>query len=400
MKRWTLPFAATRLLLLAAAAVSGLFGATAAQADQIVIQRNVTVREQPVAGSERVDFPPVGTALELLDNGVRRSGYYHVRLPDGREGWVYQSFVRRVADPAPTPSAPLSLHFIDVGQGDSTLILCPNGSTILIDAGSLSGRSPQEVRDYVVGQIAPLGGDIDYLIVSHPDGDHYNLLPAILNGVDVGLGYYVGDRGDYADTDVFDWLVTKPARTLKLSPQDFDGEAAPNSSIDCGPAKVWILAAAVQSSQSPKNSMSIVVMVRMGDFEAVITGDATHATENVIMARYSRPWLDIDVLRVGHHGSLATSTSATWANTLTPARAIFSAGFRNSFGHPRTEVVARLTPHTETVAAHPFRDATGTQGSYRFTDYPGFLEGAYSTATSGTIVIRTTGTGYRLETTR
>lgn len=294
-------------------------------------------------------------------------------------------------------AAPLSLHFIDVGQGDSTLITCPNGVSILIDAGSLSGRSPDEVREYLMNQIGALGGDIDHLIVSHPDADHYNLLQEVLDGVTIRRSYYVGVRTDYGDREVFDWLRNTPQTATHLTSSDFDREATPNPDIDCGAADVWILAAGVQSSASRKNAMSIVVMVRMGDFEAVVTGDATHATENMIMSRYTPAWLDIDVLRVGHHGSLATSTSPSWANMLTPRTAIVSAGFENSFGHPRTEVIARLTPHTRRVAAHPFRDATingGAGPKYRFTDHPAVREGVYSTATSRTIVVRTSGTGY------
>lgn len=256
------------------------------------------------------------------------------------------------------------------------------------------------MRNYIQSQIRPLGGDIDYLIVSHPDGDHYNLLSRVLNGVNVRLAYYVGGRSDYVDPSVFDWITETPGEAVRLTATDFDREAAPNRSIDCGAARVWILAAGIQSSVSRKNAMSIVVMLRMGDFDTMVTGDATFATENAILGRYSRAWLDIDVLRVGHHGSRATSTQARWAETLRPERAIFSAGRDNSYGHPHRDVVERLALQTETVPAHPFRDWTGTSPNFTHHDFPAYREGLYSTVTSGTIVIRADGTGYTLQTSR
>jgi beta-lactamase superfamily II metal-dependent hydrolase len=297
---------------------------------------------------------------------------------------------------AQPPATPLSLHFMDVGQGDGTLVTCPNGATILIDSGSLplQAATQTRVRNYVLREIGPLGGDIDYLILSHPDTDHYNLIRPVLAGVPIGRGYYAGARTDYSDPTIFDFMRTTPRTSVHLAETDFDREATPNPDIDCGDADVWILAAGVQSGFSHNNAMSIVVMVRMGDFEAVITGDATRDTESTILRRYTPTFLDVDVLRVGHHGSLATSTTPAWASALSPALAIFSAGSTNSFGHPRTEVVARLTPHTTAAPAHPFRDAARVSGRHRFTTHPAFRENAYATATSGNIVVRTTGTGF------
>lgn len=305
---------------------------------------------------------------------------------------------------AQSPAPELSIHFLDVAQGDATLVTCPNGATILIDAGSKPLRAAVRARTraYVLSQIAPLGGDIDYLILSHPDEDHYNLLQPVLAGVPIGRTYYVGDRHHYAIGQVFDWLSTAGSVNVHLGPGDFDPEATPNPAINCGDAHVWILAAAIQAPNDDKNTKSVTVMIRMGDFEAVITGDATFATETAIMSRYTPAFLDIDVLQVGHHGSASTSTSDLWAQTLSPRTAIMSAGLLNDYGHPRRVVTTRLQPQTDPAAAHRYRDVIvrPQRPRYRFVTRQAFRDSIYSTSTSGTIVVRTGGTGYRLVTER
>ena len=358
------------------------------------VRSNVVVRAQPLGPpSTPVGALQRGQTAELLENVPY---FYKIRLSNGVVGWVSKSWTDEVQ--AAVASGELALHFIDVGQGDATLAICPNGSTILIDAGSTSGRSPDEVRQYIVSQIEPHGMEIDTLIVSHPDADHYNLLQEVLDEIPIGRAFFVGKREDYSDEEVFDWLQQKPNAKTALQATFFDSQGNPNSSIDCGTAKVWILAAAVEHPDSRKNAMSIVVMFRHGDFEAVVTGDATRATEDVVMSRYPPAWLDVDVLRVGHHGSLATSTSQRWANVLTAKTAIVSAGYENSYGHPRKEVVDRLIGHTDSVPAHGFRQARLNSSDigpkYEFMETPNFTEGVYSTATSRTIVVRTMGAGY------
>lgn len=399
MVRYILVPAPVRRFLAAITAVAALLLASQASAQEQVapserVRTNVVVREQPLGPPAT----PVG-ALRPGETAVLLESvpyFYRVRLANGVEGYVAKSWTVRVSPPAlVTATRPLSIHFMDVGQGDGTLIVCPNGSTILIDSGSLSGRSPDDIREYLWTQIEPVGGDIDYLIVTHPDADHYNLLTEVLDEILIGRAWYVAERKDYANEELFDWLTTTPMTSKRLDAAYFDPQAQPNPDIDCGPAKVWILASAVEHPKSRKNAMSIVVMVRHGDFEAVITGDATHATENTVMSRYPANWLDIDVLRVGHHGSLTTSTSQVWADTLSPMTSIFSNGYENSFGHPRAEVVVRLETHAKTVLSHPFREARRrTSGrEYIFTDRD-TTKAIYTTAMSRTIVVRSSGQGY------
>ena len=91
---------------------------------------------------------------------------------------------------------------------------------------------------------------------------------------------------------------------------------------DCGDADVFILAADIQASRSPKNARSIVVLISYGDFDVMLMGDATFDTEDAILERYPEDWLDVEVLKIGHHGSSTTSTSLDWAETVQPKLAV------------------------------------------------------------------------------
>jgi len=292
----------------------------------------------------------------------------------------------------------LELHFMDVGQGDSTLVICPNGNSILIDAGGTLGPNSAEgnVREYILNHINRDQRKINTLIITHPDEDHYNFLPKVLRGVGVDKVFRVGVRNDY--NELFrNWLSDFPTKKVIVLNQDyFNPKETPNSLIDCGDADIFILAAsinAVKSRKKEKNAMSIVVMIRYGNVEAILLGDATHITENMILNRYQNNWLDIEILKVGHHGSSTTSTSKKWADTTKPEIAIVSAGINNTYGHPRGVVIKRLEPHTQRVEPHPMRYAfvTSRRGKYKWKNLDNYRESIYSTATNGYIVIKTDG---------
>jgi beta-lactamase superfamily II metal-dependent hydrolase len=144
----------------------------------------------------------------------------------------------------------------------------------------------------------------------------------------------------------------------------------------------------------PVNTRSIVLLVSFGDFECLLTGDATFPTENAIMARYPADWLDVEVLKLGHHGSRTTSTSQAWADATSPEVCIASAAYSNSYGHPADDVRSRIEKHTDPSEAHKMRWYEG-QGNPR--NYNAYDEAAYCTARSGTIVVKVDGAAYSVE---
>ncbi|MFK5948911.1 MAG: MBL fold metallo-hydrolase [Methylococcales bacterium] len=356
------------------------------------VKNYISVKEAPESGTRIVDKLLKGQSATYLSD---ESHYYKVKLDNGSEGFVHKSWSKKLT--TTTNTGELEVHFIDVGQGDATLLTCPNGKSILVDAGSLSGYTSDQVREYMLPLLDRKERKIDTLVITHADRDHYNLIKDTLKNIPVGHTFYVGDHDDYG-YGMDDWLIAQSNKT-NLPSTYFDPENQKNASIDCGAASVYVLAANIQNNFSHKNTMSIVLMVRYGDFEVVLTGDATKKTENKILERYSSAWLDSDVLKIGHHGSKTTSTTEDWASAIKPQVAVTSSGLRSSYGHPRKEIIQRLEPFTKNDApSHTISYASGKRSSYFWEDIGNYKEQIYSTVNSGNVIIKTNGAGYTVNT--
>ncbi len=219
----------------------------------------------------------------------------------------------------------LSVYFLDVGQGDSILIESPTGSRILVDGG----KNRQVLTR--LGEILPFGDRrIDVVIATHTDADHIGGLPEVVSLYDVGAFLEPGitDVGPL-NTDLHLRLKDEGAPVL---------EAKRGMKLDLGGGAILTVLFPNQDvSWWPSNDASIVSRLTYGDTEFLLTGDATHRTENILLSLDSG-LLDVDVLQAGHHGS-RTSTSLTWAQAASPEYTVISAGKDNSYGHPHKEVL-------------------------------------------------------------
>ena len=199
----------------------------------------------------------------------------------------------------------IEVHFINVGQGDCTLIKCPNGRRILIDCGTLGGGNKESIKGYLHEQLDTDNPTVDVLVVTHPDQDHYNLLPHVLEGVEVKSVLIAGDSSEYTVAEMEGWLDNH-GNVTNLEEDDFDPADDPSDLFGDGETDFHVLAANTNKGPSRKNARSIVLMVTHDKFDVLLTGDATHATEKRIVDRYDDEWLDVEVLKIGHHGSNAT----------------------------------------------------------------------------------------------
>ncbi len=299
---------------------------------------------------------------------------------------------------ANTPTAgQLELHFLDVEQGDCTLIRCPNGLTVLIDCGSFGGSSiSNRARDYLLNQLP--GMEIDIVVITHPDSDHYKLLPDVLNGFQIGKLLHVGVSDEHSVSNTDDWIESLSAVTDIIESHELDPANMQSDIFDSGEVEFHIIAADVASSVSSKNARSIVFRVDLGDFEAILTGDATFDTEEQVVVGYDSTFLDVELLKIGHHGSSTTSTSAGWIEFLRPKAAVVSAGFNNRFDHPRKVVIDRVANSTvEGAPEHFMRWGVRQQDRTDLQTISGYEEAIFNTASNGHIVVTTDGDKYKIK---
>ncbi len=218
----------------------------------------------------------------------------------------------------------MEIHFLDVGQGDSTLIITPNGSTILIDAGTATAGQK------VVSYLKQAGvSTIDKLVMTHPHADHIGGAVEVMRNFEIGK---------VIDSGAIHTSQTYMNYLLYIDENDISFEVAvAGNYLDIDP-NVEIKVVNSGKNGDSLNDASVSLHFTYNDFTFLITGDAEVKAEQRIVDNYN---LKADVLRVGHHGS-RSSTNQFFLDAFQPKDAIFSYGERNSYEHPHQEVVDRL----------------------------------------------------------
>lgn len=256
----------------------------------------------------------------------------------------------------------VQFYFLDVGQGDSTLIITPHGHSVIIDGG------PRSAEPVVTASVAAFaGGQLDAAILSHHDADHLGGLVGLLRGDDGEAGTdddmridirRAASDGETCTSNLcfeFEDLQTGLFDVAEAGEEfDIDGVSFRIVAVD-GHVAASALAGATTVGVSEDNERSAVVEVTYGGRRVLILGDLTGgglSSKNVELPLAERTG-PIDVLRTGHHGSLTSSNEdalALWQ----PSIAIISVGTDNPFCHPHPTVVGRLAATGADVYATGF----------------------------------------------
>ncbi|KEK25990.1 ComEC/Rec2 family competence protein [Bacillus gaemokensis] len=218
----------------------------------------------------------------------------------------------------------MKVSFLKVGQGDASLIIFPNGKTMLIDGG------PYEAGEVIIQKLIQKGiNHLDVVVGTHPDMDHIGGLIPIIEQMPVSL---VLDSGKTYSSFTYHTY----RRNIKKRGIPFI-RVKQGQHIPLDP-HVSIQVLNNGKSKDENNESSIVLKVRYGKADFLLMGDADVQTEKKIINDYD---VHADVLKVGHHGSY-TSTSETFLTKVGPQFAILSYGNKNPYGHPHQSVVKRL----------------------------------------------------------
>jgi len=219
----------------------------------------------------------------------------------------------------------LQVHFIDVGQGASQLIIGPSGKTILIDAGN--NNMEKTVVDYLKNQGIT---KVDILIGTHPDADHIGGLDKVIDNFDIGKIYMPKVQ---SNTKTFESvLLSVQNKGLKIT------TAKAGLTLDWEQGINVKMIAPVQA-YNDTNEMSAVVHLTYGQTAFLFTGDAESKSEADMLA--SGADLEADVLLVGHHGS-DSSTSKAFLDKVNPTYGVIQSGKDNNYGHPTADIIKRL----------------------------------------------------------
>jgi competence protein ComEC len=243
--------------------------------------------------------------------------------------------------PLPYNRSPaLEVHMLDVGQGDAIALRTPAGRWVLVDAGRSWG-SGDAGRATVIPYLRRRGGELALFVLTHPHADHIGGAASVIEGLRPEA---IRDAAFVAPSAAYRELLQAAARRQSPWARVHPGERLDLDGVlfeFLAPDSAWTAALA------DPNEASTVLRVQYGARSILLTGDAERGLEEWLLAA-SPQALDVDVLKVAHHGS-SSSTTPDFLAAVSPRVALVSVGRDNSYGHPSPEVMRRLLDAGATV---------------------------------------------------
>ena len=262
-----------------------------------------------------------------------------------------------VPRPVDRPRGAMLMEAIDVGQGDSLLVITPDGKTLLVDGGGFGGGPRQAPQDFDIGEevVSPALWargirHLDVVALSHAHADHMGGLPAVLKNFRPDE-LWVGNNPRFgAYNALLDEAAALQVKVRSLRAGD---------AFAFGNTQVNVLAPFpdYRPGAEPANNDSLVLHIAYGATSVMLEGDAEAPVEQAMLAEQG---LASTLLKVGHHGSI-TSTRPEFLARVAPQWAVISCGLHNRYGHPREEVLKEL----EDAHVRTFRTDIGGISCFR-----------------------------------
>ena len=290
-----------------------------------------------------LDVPPPATwlmtcwyaawaALSCMRSRARRAVAGSVAIVCGALILAGRPITRAVSMPL-APAGWTRLIFLDVGQGDATLVQSPSGETVLVDAGGAPGSAFDIGRRVTLPASWAFGvSRLDDLVLTHGDPDHIGGAPAIVralrpheiwDGIPVPGHVPMQRIREQATRAGIRWIERRSGESVRTAGVDVR--------VLNPPPPDW-------ERRRVRNDDSVVLEIRVGDVAFVLPGDITQAAESSVLSAFTdAPFV---VVKAPHHGSGGSSSQA-FVEALHPEVVIFSAGKRNPFGHPAPVIVDR-----------------------------------------------------------
>lgn len=219
-----------------------------------------------------------------------------------------------------------SVHYIDIGQGDATLLRSPDGDYMLVDCG------PTKNGDYLVKYLNDMGVErLEYILITHPHEDHYGGFSRVMESFEVeGLILHKDNADTYPYDKFADIAESYDTELLYVC------EGSVIAFDDC--AEFEIIGPEYVDEEDA-NESSLCFRVVYEDTAFMFTGDAEKGTEKYLLST-GKP-LEADVFQAGHHGS-STSNTSELLQAVNPYYVVVSCEENNSYGHPHKKVVQRF----------------------------------------------------------